>query len=104
MQCRVWLVVAVAIFSQIDDSRGQSRFDEADRRVDELFKEPLYGGAPDAWLMKFTVLGTWDKVAVFYGFVNNLGFCREMVEAHKIQFPEAVYRCDTSNVAPPSED
>ena len=54
------------------------------------------GSAPDVWLTKGS-FGLSDRVALIFGYLDDLDACQDIADGLNERFPAAKYRCERTN-------
>jgi hypothetical protein len=64
---------------------------------DESVEKGRVGTSRDFWLEKRGLLGSWDRVAVYFGFYDDYDGCLETAQALQTINVDARYRCVPAN-------
>jgi len=65
-------------------------------KVDSFAKRNRIGSSPDVFLVKTSFAGQ-SRVALFYGYADDLAACGEVAESLGAKYPDASYRCEYGN-------
>lgn len=96
----VGVVVWIAFFggwTQIKQWTGQNVYEDQRKSLDDFVKRGKIGTSGDVWLVKQN-LGEDDRVALFFGYLDDFGACWEFMQAHSHEFPTDVYACQAANI------
>ena len=55
------------------------------------------GVSSDYWIVKHNALGQWEKVALVFGFMDDLKFCDEVTQLYMRRNPSDRYMCQPAN-------
>jgi hypothetical protein len=59
--------------------------------------ENRIGTTSDVWLEMMGVFGDWDKVVLFFGFMDDYTNCEELKEYNQRKYPKKKFRCVIAN-------
>lgn len=75
---------------------GGDRFEDQREVLAELMRDRRIGTSNDVWLVKGN-FGAPDRVALFFGYLDDWDACHEFLTAHSYQFPADRYSCEYAN-------
>ncbi len=76
---------------------GKKSLEAQEEAIESFFRKNRFGSAPDVYLTKLNALGQQERVAIIYGFMDDLEFCGEVAELYQRKHPEAKYSCSLAN-------
>jgi hypothetical protein len=95
----IGVLVWVAFFGGAATIQGWFGGDSYDSRLAALeghMRQGRIGSSADVWLVKGN-FGVPDRVALFYGYMDDFAACWEFKTAHAAQFPADTYTCEYAN-------
>jgi len=86
----------VAVCSALLLAACKPEYGDQVKKLEKFLAGNQIGSSPDYWLVKQT-LGLDDRVAVVFGFLNDLEFCQAIADLYVKRFPADRYTCVPAN-------
>lgn len=87
----VWFVLGDGA-QTIAGWRGQSAYEFQLDEFEKAVNRRSIGSSRDVWLAKNS-FGTVDRVALFFGYIDDFAACGEAAEMMNARYPDARYNC-----------
>jgi hypothetical protein len=66
-------------------------------RLEKFVSFAKVGSASDVWVVQKGITGQYNKVGLIFGFVDDYGFCKEIVELYLKRNPASQLSCNLAN-------
>lgn len=77
-------------------AHSQDRVLNSEKLEKLIYKEPdIFGENESVWFEKFDGVDKWEKMAVIFGYANDMKACEDIASLMKEKYPYANYRCNT---------
>lgn len=75
---------------------GQDVYEDQRAALGNFVKDKRIGTSGDVWLVKQN-FGVDDRVALFFGYLDDWDACYEFLTSHSERFPADTYSCQFAN-------
>jgi len=89
----IYAAILVPIFLSACEETPTDRIKKFESRV----AANRLGSSTDYWIVKYNILGNWEKVALVFGFADDRSFCEELLDLYARRHPSERYRCQPAN-------
>ncbi|MCI5060518.1 MAG: hypothetical protein MRY79_05540 [Alphaproteobacteria bacterium] len=77
-------------------AQSQDRVLDCKKLEKLIYKEPdVFGENESVWFEKYDGVDTWEKMAVIFGYADDMKACEDIASLMKEKYPYASYRCNT---------
>lgn len=66
-------------------------------RLDAFVRWNKIGSSSDFWLLKYNLLGEWERVTLVFGFLDDRAFCQDIATLYMQKYPAERYTCEKAN-------
>lgn len=103
--CGTVLLIAVVVgiwlyfgngWATVREWTGQSTYEDQRATLETFIERKKVGASGDVWLVKGN-LGVEDRVALFFGYLDDWDACYEFAKFYMERYPLDTYSCRSAN-------
>lgn len=91
------IIICALVLTSVALLSCEENYDDKLKRFVAGVSGNRLGGSSDYWIMKHNAFGQWEKVALVFGFMDDLKFCDDVIQLYMRWNPPERYMCMPAN-------